>query len=63
MNQLPQPQVLLSADRIKERLATLSGEINQHYAGREILLVSILDGALIFNADLLRLLNLPTQLD
>ena len=63
MNQLPQPQVLLSADRIKERLITLAGEINQHYAGKEILLVSILDGALIFTADLLRLLNLPTQLD
>jgi len=63
MNQLPQPQVLLSEDRIKERLVTLAGEINQHYAGREILLVSILDGALIFTADLLRLLNLPTQLD
>jgi hypoxanthine phosphoribosyltransferase len=54
---------LLSAKRIAERLETLADEINQHYAGRKILLVSILDGAIIFTADLLRLLQVPTQLD
>jgi len=63
MKELPQPQVLLSAERIAERVQTLAREINRHYAGKEILLVCILDGAIIFTADLLRLLNSPTQLD
>ncbi len=63
MNALPQPIELLSADRIAERLQSLAVEINQHYLGREILLVSILDGAIIFTADLMRLLKVPTQLD
>jgi hypoxanthine phosphoribosyltransferase len=58
-----EPKLLLSANRIAERLKTLAGEINHFYEGREILLVSILDGAIIFTADLLRLLKVPSQLD
>jgi len=63
MKELPKPQILFSAERIAERVQTLAKEINQHYGGKEILLVSILDGAIIFTADLLRLLDSPTQLD
>ena len=63
MKELPQPQILFSAERIAERVQTLAKKINQHYGGKEILLVSILDGAIIFTADLLRLLDSPTQLD
>ena len=63
MNSSVQPVEILSAERIAERLTTLAQEINHFYQGREILLVSILDGAIIFTADLLRLLSIPTQLD
>jgi len=58
-----QPIEILSAERIAKRLKDLSQEINHFYEGKEILLVSILDGAIIFTADLLRLLTIPTQLD
>ena len=63
MSEVPQPVELLSAQRIAERLQTLAQQINRFYLGKEILLVSILDGAIIFTADLLRLLKVPTQLD
>lgn len=63
MNDQTQPIELLSARRIADRLNHLAQEINQHYQGQEVLLVSILDGAIIFTADLLRLLKVPTQLD
>jgi hypoxanthine phosphoribosyltransferase len=63
MKNQSQPIELLSADRIAERLHALAQDINQHYEHRDILLVSILDGAIIFTADLLRLLKVPTQLD
>ena len=53
------PQELLSATRIAERLQVLGEEINQHYQGKEILLISILDGAIVFTADLLRQLACP----
>ena len=58
-----QPIEILSAERIADRLTDLAQEINHFYEGKEILLVSILDGAIIFTADLLRLLSIPTQLD
>ena len=60
---MKQPQELLSASRIAKRIQTLGEEINQHYKGKEILLISILDGAIIFTADLLRQLRVPTKLD
>ena len=63
MSEIPQTVELLSAQRIAERLQTLAQQINRFYQGKEILLVSILDGAIIFTADLLRLLKVPTQLD
>lgn len=63
MTNTQKPQELLSATRIAERLRALGEEINQHYQGKEILLISILDGAIVFTADLLRQLRVPTQLD
>ena len=57
MNDLTQPIELLSARRIADRLNHLAQEINQHYQGQEVLLVSILDGAIIFTADLLAYLK------
>ncbi|NDH17396.1 MAG: hypoxanthine phosphoribosyltransferase [Opitutae bacterium] len=63
MNLSTQPVEILSAERIAERVTNLAKQINQFYQGREILLVSILDGAIIFTADLLRQLRIPTQLD
>jgi len=63
VNTIPQPKLLFSEAKIASRLKALAQEINLFYQGREILLVSILDGAIIFTADLLRLLSIPTQLD
>ena len=63
MSKPPQLVELFSTQRIANRLQSLADEINLFYQGKEILLVSILDGAIIFTADLLRLLKVPTQLD
>ena len=63
MSEPQKPIELLSAQRIAARLHILAEEINQFYQNKEVLLVSILDGAIIFTADLLRLLKVPTQLD
>jgi len=63
MTEPQKPVELLSAQRIAARLNILAEEINQFYQEKEVLLVSILDGAIIFTADLLRLLKVPTRLD
>ena len=56
-------QILLSKEKISQRIAELGLEIDRHYKGKEILLVTLLDGAIVFTADLIRNLSIPLRLD
>ena len=54
---------LLAADRIRERVAALAGEIDAAYAGRRLIVVCVLKGALPFAADLLRQLTVDVEVE
>lgn len=56
-------QILLSEEDIRKRIAELGLEIDRHYEGKEILIVTLLDGAIVFTADLIRNLSIPLRLD
>jgi hypoxanthine phosphoribosyltransferase len=56
-------QILLTEDKISQRITELGLEIDRHYEGKEILLVTLLDGAIVFTADLIRNLSIPLRLD
>ena len=56
-------QILLSKEKISQRITELGVEIDRHYEGKEILLVTLLDGAIVFTADLIRNLSIPLRLD
>ena len=56
-------RVLVSNERIQARLDELSERINQDYAGKELLLVCILKGAVTVFADVLRRITIPCQID
>jgi hypoxanthine phosphoribosyltransferase len=56
-------KVLISNDEIKVRLAELARSIEADYAGEEVLLVGVLNGALIVMADLIRELHIDTEMD
>ncbi len=56
-------RVLVSNERIQARLDELAERINQDYAGRELLLVCILKGAVAVFADMLRRITIPCQID
>nr|MDD6335963.1 hypoxanthine phosphoribosyltransferase [bacterium] len=56
-------KVLISRQRIAERVAQLGQQITKDYAGRELLVVGILKGASIFMCDLIRAIDLPLQID
>ncbi len=56
-------EILVTEARIRRRLATLAAEIDKAYAGQEITAIAIINGALLFTADLLRLLTRPVRLD
>jgi len=55
--------VLISADQIRDRVRELGEQISREYHGRELHVVSVLRGASIFTADLIRELTVPTVLD
>lgn len=55
--------VLISREQLSDMCVRLSEEINRDYAGKEIVLVGVLKGAVIFLADLARLITVPTRLD
>ena len=51
------PRVLLSADRIRDRVAELGREIRATYGDEPILCLGILKGSIVFVADLLRAID------
>lgn len=59
--------VLLSEDRIRARTAELAAQVGRDYAdnlaGQDLLLVTVLKGAVMFVSDLAREIPLPTQLE
>lgn len=63
MNALGHKNVVFSEDTLKERIRLIGEQINRDYAGKELILVSVLKGTLYFFADLTRFINIPVQLD
>ena len=55
--------MLITEAHIAGRLKTLAREIEQDFNGRETVVVGLLNGTVVFLADLIRHLNLPLRLD
>ncbi|HEY2553136.1 MAG TPA: hypoxanthine phosphoribosyltransferase [Streptosporangiaceae bacterium] len=55
--------VLISRERLQQRIVELAGQIDADYAGRELLLVGVLKGAVMVMADLARAMHLPVTMD
>jgi hypoxanthine phosphoribosyltransferase len=53
----------LEADTIADRVAELGAAIEQDYAGRVPVFVSVLNGAFVFTADLMRRVEGPCEVD
>lgn len=56
-------EVLIDEERLQARIDQLAAEISADYAGREVLVVGVLKGALLFIADLVRRLTVPCTMD
>lgn len=56
-------RVLITREQIAGKIRTLSREIEKDFAGREMVVVSLLNGTVMFLADLIRHLSLPLRLD
>lgn len=56
-------RVLLDREQIDARLAEMAAQIDADYAGRDLLLVGVLKGAVMVMADLSRHLHSPIEMD
>lgn len=56
-------QVLIPENKIRERVAELGRELTACYAGKPLTVITLLNGALPFAADLIRAIDLPLQYD
>ena len=56
-------EVLIEEERLRGRVAELGEEISADYAGRDLLLIGVLKGAVFFMADLMRHLTVTCELD
>lgn len=53
----------MQSDDLRQRIRTIAAEINEDYAGKNLLLVGVLKGAVFFLADLMRQLEIDCELD
>ena len=53
----------ISAEEIKLTVESLAQRVDQDYAGKNPILLIVLNGAFIFAADLVRLISVPLRLD
>jgi hypoxanthine phosphoribosyltransferase len=56
-------EVLITSEQLQARIGELAAQIDADYAGRELLLVGVLKGAVMVMADLARAMHLPAQMD
>jgi hypoxanthine phosphoribosyltransferase len=56
-------ETLISRASLEARVAELGRQITQDYAGRELVLVSVLKGSFMFCADLSRAIDLPLAIE
>src|SRR3954453_22956014 len=55
--------VLVQPDELQHRIRQLGEEISRDYAGRDLLLIGVLKGAVFFLADLMRQIDVPCEVD
>jgi len=56
-------KVLVTEEQIDAKVAELAAQIDAKYEGKDVLLIGVLKGAVMFMADLSRAIQLPVQMD
>src|SRR5215217_4548471 len=56
-------ETLVSREDLQRRVAELGAEISRDYEGRDLVMVGVLKGAVLFLADLMRHIEVPCEID
>ena len=55
-------RISIPESKIQEKVKVIANKINQEYAGKNPVFLSVLNGSFIFSADLLREMNIPCEI-
>jgi hypoxanthine phosphoribosyltransferase len=56
-------EILVAAEDLQRRVVELGEQISAEYEGRDLVMVGVLKGAVIFLADLMRHISIPCEVD
>jgi hypoxanthine phosphoribosyltransferase len=56
-------ETLIPPDELRARVAEVAAEISRDYEGRDLVMIGILKGAVLFLGDLMRGLSVPCEID
>jgi hypoxanthine phosphoribosyltransferase len=56
-------EILVPADDLRGRVRELAADVSRDYAGKDLVLVGVLKGAVFFLSDLMRHLDVPCEVD
>src|SRR3954452_22138572 len=56
-------ETLVPADELQRRVEDMAAEISRDYEGRDLVMIGILKGAVLFLGDLMRFMSVPCEID
>lgn len=56
-------KILLTEEQIAAKVAEMGRAISRDYRGKDLLMISVLKGSVVFMADLMRALDIPASID
>ncbi|WP_026927877.1 hypoxanthine phosphoribosyltransferase [Granulicoccus phenolivorans] len=56
-------RVLFTKEQVAQRIAEIAAEIDEEYAGKDLLIIGVLNGAVMVVADLLRAMKVHCEMD
>lgn len=60
---MEQPEVLITRDQIREKVAELAAQLREDYRDKNPVLVGVLKGSFIFMSDIVRAIDIPLGVD
>src|SRR4026207_1206616 len=56
-------ETLVTPDELQRRVKELAGEISRDYEGKDLVMIGIRKGAVLFLGDLMRFMSVPCEID
>lgn len=56
-------EILFSENQLKERISELGKQISKDYEGKDLVLIGVLKGSVVFMADLIKTIDIPLSID